>query len=226
VVNGGVAPAPFLSMTQFFGSGGLCSTVGDLARWQRLLAGGKVVSAHSYELMTTPDTLNDGSRLTYGFGLSPGELDGHAVVSHGGGLPGFTTVGMFFPAETLSVVVFTNAGAGPGPLGVNIARIALGLPLPATNATATQLSASDRDLIIGVYEFERSNGGSLVMHVALENGQLTAQTEGAGREKVALIHTDDLIFGAASDPSLRLVFGRHGAVTLMERGVVLKGRKR
>ena len=224
VANGGVAPAPFLSMSQFFSSGALCSTVGDLVRWQRALAGGKVVSAQSYELMTTPDTLNDGSRLTYGFGLGPGELKGHAGVAHGGGLAGFTTFGIFFPADTLNVVVFSNASSGPDPLALNIARTALGIPPPGTASVG--LSAADRDLLVGVYELARPHGSNLVVHVAIENGQLMARPEGADQEEFALIPLGDLEFSAGFDSSLRIAFDRKGAVTLFESGVVMKGKKR
>src|SRR5207244_1697899 len=80
--------AEYLSMTHPFAAGALCSTVGDLVRWQRALAGGRFVTPASYALMTTPDTLNDGKRLTYGFGLFPGEFMGHKTIVHGGGIPG------------------------------------------------------------------------------------------------------------------------------------------
>ena len=59
-------------MTHPFAAGALCSTVGDLVKWQRALMGGSVVNAQSYALMTTPDTLNNGRPINYGFGLVPG----------------------------------------------------------------------------------------------------------------------------------------------------------
>src|SRR5205085_682898 len=84
-----------------------------------------VVSAHSYALMTTPDTLNDGSKMTYGFGLVANRIEGHRVITHGGGINGFTTAQMYLPDDSLSVIAFTNTdAAGPDFTAMNIARAA------------------------------------------------------------------------------------------------------
>jgi CubicO group peptidase (beta-lactamase class C family) len=123
----GVVPHEYLSQTQPFAAGSLCSTVGDFVKWQRDLASGKVVSPESFTQMTTPGTLNNGEHIRYGFGLFPGEMLGHKNFSHSGGIPGFTTMAYDFPDDTLNVVVFSNYdGASPAFLAGNIARIAYG----------------------------------------------------------------------------------------------------
>ena len=125
----GVKPATYLSLTQPFAAGALCSTVGDLVMWERALTSGKVVSPESFALMSTAATLNDGKKINYGFGLVPGEMSGHAFISHSGGIPGFATMEYYFPADTLAVVVFTNYdSASPNVLAGNIARVVYGLP--------------------------------------------------------------------------------------------------
>jgi CubicO group peptidase (beta-lactamase class C family) len=133
--NTDLVAAQYLSMTHPFSAGALCSTVRDLLVWQRALHGGQVVSAASYRLMTTPDTLANGKPLTYGFGLGTGTLGDHRMIAHGGGINGFTTMQMYFPAETLSVIVFTNTDRrGPDAAATNMARAVLGLPLVARGA--------------------------------------------------------------------------------------------
>ncbi len=121
-----------IDMTQPFAAGALCSSVDDLLRWQEALAGGEVVSADSYERMTSPGTLNDGSALEYGYGLSLGDLEGHRRVAHGGGINGFTTMLARYPDDELAIVVLTNT---PGPTARQIeqrlAHQTLGLPAPA-----------------------------------------------------------------------------------------------
>jgi hypothetical protein len=78
-------------------------------------------------LMSTAATLNNGQQIRYGFGLVPGEMLGHKDFSHSGGIPGYTTMAYYFPADTLNVVVFSNYdGASPAFLAGNIARIAYG----------------------------------------------------------------------------------------------------
>lgn len=128
--GGTFAPADYLSMTQPFAAGALCSSVSDYLVWQRALHGGRIVSAKSYALMTTPDTLNDGKRLTYGFGLAVADLGGHHVITHGGGINGYTTAQLYVPGDSLSVIAFTNTdGSSPDFTAANIARAVLGLPL-------------------------------------------------------------------------------------------------
>jgi D-alanyl-D-alanine carboxypeptidase len=134
----GVKPTRFLDMSHPHAAGALCSTVRDLVTWQRELAGGRVVDAESYALMTTPDTLINGTRLTYGFGFDVGALGTHPEISHGGALDGFVAMANYYPADGLNVVVLTNADRGPdakflGPtlklLAGNIARAVFSMPL-------------------------------------------------------------------------------------------------
>ena len=118
-----------IDMTHPFAAGALCSNVLDLLRWQQGLEHGEVVSTASYELMTTPAPLNDGTELDYGYGLGIDTLDNHRRIAHGGGINGFVTMAARYPDDDLSVIVLTNT---PGPtasdLEKRIAQAALGLP--------------------------------------------------------------------------------------------------
>lgn len=127
-----LVPTEYLSMTQPFSAGALCSSVEDYLVWQRALNTGRVVSARSYSLMTTPDTLANGKPLTYGFGLVIADIGGHRAITHGGGINGYTTSQMYLPADSLSVIMFTNTDSrAPDFTAMNIARAVLGLPLLA-----------------------------------------------------------------------------------------------
>lgn len=126
----GLVNASFLSMTQPFSAGSLCATVVDLVRWQRALAGGRVVSPASYAAMTTPGALADGSPMRYGFGLSTQVIDDQRMILHGGGINGFASIMIRLPVAGLDIVVLTNtASRSADALGKQIARAALGLPL-------------------------------------------------------------------------------------------------
>lgn len=131
--------APYLDMSQPYAAGALCSSVGDLARWNRLLATGKVVSPASYAQMTTPE--GTAGLNHYGFGLVRGALGSHIVIEHGGGIHGFITSNAYFPNDSLSITVLTNAlPSDPDALLDNIARAVFGLSLlqPAHPANASQ----------------------------------------------------------------------------------------
>lgn len=229
-----LVPATYLSMTHPFSAGALCSTVRDYVVWQRALHGGRVVSARSYEQMTTPDTLNSGARLTYGFGLSAGQLGTHRMISHGGGINGFTTAQMYFPSDSLSVVVFTNTdGVSPDQAAMNIARAALGMPLVAA-APRTQplvpLDTRERDRLVGTYDLATPTGGKLPVRVFLDGQVLTTQAEGPGQGAIPLLHYGNNVFGASFDPSLRLTFvSENGVVVrlrLAQGGAILEGPRR
>jgi hypothetical protein len=205
--------------------------VRDLVVWQRALAGGRVVNAHSYALMTTADTLNNGSRLTYGFGLVPGRLGTHRSIGHGGSVNGFTTSSAYFPDDSVNVAVFTNSDGGPDALAQNTSRAVFGMPLVAAPRplVAVPLPDADRDRVAGVYDVE-SPGGKLALRVMVEDGKLMAQAEGQGQNKFPLVYTGNLQFGAAFDPSLVLTFlSENGKITelrLQQGGGTLEGTRR
>jgi D-alanyl-D-alanine carboxypeptidase len=230
--GGTVKPAEFLSMTHPFSAGALCSTVRDLVIWQRALVGGRVVNAKSYALMTTADTLNNGKRLNYGFGLVPGMLGTHKSVGHGGGVNGFTTSSIFFPDDTVNVVVFSNSDRGPDPLALNIARAVFGMPLAAAPKplVAVPLPDADRDRLPGIYDLVAPGGEKFVIHIMVENGQMMMQAEGQGQGKFPLVYLGNMQFGARIDPSMRVTFiSENGAITrmrLQQGGGTLEGARR
>jgi CubicO group peptidase (beta-lactamase class C family) len=106
---GGFVNAAYISMSQPYAAGSLCSTVGDLAQWTVALSSGKIVSAESYKQMTTPVTLNNGVVRNYGFGLNVGKLEDHREISHNGGINGFVSELHYFPDDSVIVVVLTNS---------------------------------------------------------------------------------------------------------------------
>lgn len=126
MIDGELANDALIGMSQPGAAGALLSTAKDLVRWQQALVSGKVVSADSYEMMTTPFMLNDGSETKYGFGLGLGIMDGHPVVQHGGGIFGFNSMLAYYPEKMLSVAVISNSeGYSAGDLAARIARAVL-----------------------------------------------------------------------------------------------------
>ena len=127
IQNGAVINAPYFGFSQAFSAGAICSTVGDMARWNQALHTGRVVSAAAYQLMTTPEGAAIKNR--YGFGLIIDTIGGHTLVQHGGSIPGFATSNAWVTGEQLSVTVLSNNLRGnPGQLSRQILRAALGLP--------------------------------------------------------------------------------------------------
>jgi CubicO group peptidase (beta-lactamase class C family) len=129
VLAGRIVPALPIDMSTPFAAGGICSSVVDLVRWGYALRTGRVVPAALYTEMVTPATLADGKRVPYGFGLAIVQLDGRLRLGHGGGIHGFVSHIVTFPADDLTVVVLVNTEGLAAQVGARaVARIALDLP--------------------------------------------------------------------------------------------------
>lgn len=113
-------------------SGAFFSTLQDIAKWDALLYSDGVLSDASKRQMWLPVRLNDGTTYPYGFGWHAETRNGHRVVWHGGGLPGFASYFGRFVDDHLSVIVFANGD------DVDLVAVAHGvenLYLSATPAT-------------------------------------------------------------------------------------------
>ena len=127
--------APYLNHLWPYAAGSLCSTVGDLVKWNEVLHGGEILSAASYREMTTPRPLVDGTPIRYAMGLGVGERAGHRMIAHGGGINGFLSQLSWYPDDSLTVVVLQNSTGplGAGDLADELAGIVFG-PAPAQQA--------------------------------------------------------------------------------------------
>ena len=207
----------YLAMSQPYAAGALCSTVGDLVRWNQALHGGKVVSAASYAAMTTP--AGAALKRGYGFGLARDSIAGRPAIVHGGGIHGFNAANAWVPSARLSVTVLSNASsANSGELLGRVARAALGAPLADAPKTVP-LGAAERTRYVGVYALALPDGVRDFTVAAAGDG-LTGQL--AGQPAARMIHFGDHTFGADFDASVRLIFTVEGAratkMTLVQRG--------
>jgi len=164
--SGFVNAAP-LSMTQPYAAGSLCSTVNDLAAWTIALSSGKVVSAESYKRMTTPETLNNGKPLTYGYGLGTGTLGGHRQISHNGGINGFISELHHYPDDSVITVVLTNV---EGMVAPQLERLVARRTLGIKDLPAVAIEASALERLAGEYTMGRGK-----VKVSVEKGRLTMQ---------------------------------------------------
>lgn len=127
VEAGVVVNAAPLSMNPPGAAGAMCSTTRDLVHWNDALVNGRVVSDASYERMVTPTRLSTDSIVDYGYGLAPGELEGHRVIGHSGGINGFSAYMAYYPDDDLTIVVLANGPTATGRVQSDIARYVLGL---------------------------------------------------------------------------------------------------
>jgi CubicO group peptidase (beta-lactamase class C family) len=218
------------------GNGGICTTAGDLARWNRALHGGRVLSGASYRAMTTP---RGAAAIAgnYGLGLyvrpEPWEKK---VILHGGTTAGYSAANLWYPADSISVTVLYN-GVPQVPVNVAavIAQLAHGLTpaprrvvaqtpaapaAPPVTIESTPNAAAPAGAARFVGEYEAVPG--VVFAVTLENGILfNTPPARLGSPKQYLVHESGTSFHPGGNESMMLTFvvGPNGEVT----GFVARG---
>ena len=149
-VGNGLVNAQYLDMSQPYAAGSLYSTVEDLARWDRALVEGKLISKESYAKMYTP------AKNHYAYGWMVTTVKGRKEIEHGGGINGFVTEILRYPDQKLCVVVLCNVlPMNPGRVARELAAIALGEPyeMPKTRKVA-KVDPKIYDSYAGRYELE------------------------------------------------------------------------
>jgi CubicO group peptidase (beta-lactamase class C family) len=91
-------------------SGTFISTAEDLARWNSLLHGGKLLADSTYQLMITKKEHAVRQHtvfgtLDYGYGITLGNKE---QIGTTGIVPGFISMNFYFPADKMSVIVLEN----------------------------------------------------------------------------------------------------------------------
>ena len=188
---GGLRRKSYLDHTWPYAAGSLCSTAPDLVRWNQALHGGEVLSPESYQALTTPAPLEDGTPTRYAMGLGVNGTGSHRVIAHGGGINGFLSDARYYPEEELIIVVLQNSTGpqGPGALGAALAEHVLG-PRPELEATPF---AGDLNELVGSYS-GRARGRDLTVEVTVEGDDLVFTPDGSPNE-IRPVHLEGLKWG-------------------------------
>jgi len=187
----GLRRKAYLDHTWPYAAGSLCSTVGDLVRWNQKLHHGGVLPATSYRKLVTPEPLVDGTPIRYAMGLVVDDTGGRRVITHGGGINGFLSDGRYYPDADLTVIVLQNTAGprGPATLSQALADLVLGpAPAPATTPYTGEL-----DELVGDYAGP-ARGQPLTLHVSRDGDQLVFTAEGA-RQGLRPAHWEGMTWG-------------------------------
>ncbi len=166
------------SYPRFGGSGGLMTTLNDLARYQHDMARGhRVWTDDVRRIMLEPGKLADGSpvihpadHLGYAGGLLVGERNGQQVIQHSGSAEAFKAFHAYLPEHGLGAAVLCNRADW------NAGRIidqALDATLPAG------FSAAARPPLAGLY---RSDELQADYRVSMQDGKLRLDVQSRMRD--------------------------------------------
>lgn len=164
----GIEHDGYISMTIPFSAGALYSTTTDLVKWEQGLFGGKVLKPESLAKMTTP------FKSGYGCGIFIRTVDGHKLITHGGGIEGFNTSLNYYPDDKLTVIVLGNlTGGAPDMISSNLGKVALGqqVVLPSERK-AIDVSPAVLSEYVGTY---RMTDAPIDNIIAIKDGHLTTK---------------------------------------------------
>lgn len=154
-----LVPATWLEYAA--GDGSIVSTPADMAAYARMLlnrgkgpAGARILSEESFALLTQR-AVASGDASWYGYGMGTSERDGRTIVSHSGGMVGYSSMLMMDPAAGVGAVVLLNGPGDPGGVAafaLEVARAALaGDPLPAVPPPDDPLDVEKASDYAGTY---------------------------------------------------------------------------
>lgn len=187
-----------------YAAGSLCASAIDLVAWNEALhQKGQILGQEAYREFITPGKLKDGTTLGYAKGIAVYNRLGRRSLHHGGGIPGFLSENLYFPDDSLSVVVLYNT-AGPGSpdeAAEAIAEAVLGKAPDLSKPTE-----GDLNRFAGTYQ-GRGRGRSTELTIGVDSGKLTAKANFLGDSAKTLTYVGDNTF---TQGYARLIFSSEG----------------
>jgi CubicO group peptidase (beta-lactamase class C family) len=196
--QGAILNAGFVHMSLPYSAGALYSTVGDMFIWDRALYTEKVLSKASLEKMFTP-FLDD-----YAYGWFVKEVKGRKLISHGGGIDGFTSVIQRWVDDDECIVVFSNNDAiSTGKIAMDLKAILSGDPydIPVIK-TPIEMDVNIFADYAGVYKI----GNNDYRAITIEDDKLYSQRTNRPLSRIYPEAEDKFYFG--HDHTVTLVFVR------------------
>jgi hypothetical protein len=205
--------------------------VRELVRWDENFYDGRVGGLDVVRQLETPGRLNDGTTLTYAWGLTVGSYRGLPMVEHSGSLGGYRAHLIRFRAEHFSVATLCNlSSVNTGTLVRRVADAYLGerltrpVPPPAPGAGAQAQQAPGQTYTPGdlaAFAGRYDSGELETYRLSLDGERLTLR-RGVQRQLLTLQAGPKDEF-SVPDSTLRFRRDTNGAVTGL---VVDAGRTR
>ncbi len=203
-----VKQVPFRNIDQIGPAGSINSSVNQMANWVRMqMNKGKfgekqIISENSLRETQTPQIVSgttmrwdEVSYSMYAMGWGVVMYRGHVMLTHGGGIDGFTAHVSLLPRDKLGVVILTNRG---------------GTPLPGL------LAYNIYDRLLGMSEVPWNQRAKDDVARSKENAEKAAKENNANRK------TDTRPSHTLKDYAGRFMHPGYGVVTIEENGDALK----
>nr|WP_314858981.1 serine hydrolase [uncultured Undibacterium sp.] len=216
--TGEFEPSMKISMTQPYAAGSLTSTVDDLAKWDAAVSAGKLLKAEHWKRAFTSYKLKNGQDTNYGYGWGIGQFESQTMISHGGGIPGFSTFALSLPKDKVYVAVLTNADGGlaqPEMVAMRLAASAIGKPIPEFKAVA--VDGKTLDQYVGVYRIDENN-----RRIVMREGDKLVMTRTNGPRTVMQAYSQNGFF-KDNNSLLRVEFNKNAKGEVSDAVVYQQG---
>ena len=190
--------APIVDSSVSFSAGSIYSTTGDLYRWHQALLKNVILTSAQQEKAYTP------VKHHYGYGWDIDSLYGKRVVSHGGGIHGFTSNFSRIPADDVCVIMLCNTSSPALQIITkDIYAILYNQPykIPQERKAIT-VSEEKLKQYIGEYTINEK----LQLSIALNGGQLVATPT---NQSSAVLYAEKEDYFFVKSPEVQLLFTRN-----------------
>ena len=202
------------------GAGGLYTSVRDLLRWDENFYRPTVGSEALIRQVQTPGRLNNGSALTYAWGLQIGSYRGKPIVEHTGSLGGYRAHLMRFPDEHLSIAALCNLGSiVPSGLARQVADavVGTGFTRPSEPAASGDAEGSGRR-VVAAPVIEPRSGGKANYAGTFYSDELDATFTVTLKGDTVMLQRDSDLEASALEPAADGAFRWSGMTVRFEHG--------
>ncbi len=205
-VEGGYREEVFLDDS--YGSGGIYSTVGDLARWLSNYGTAELGGQAVLRQMRQRGVLANGDTLRYGLGLFVDTYRGQERIQHSGAVAGYRTFVAYYPEIDAAVVTLGNdSGFNPIRTANDIARAFFPdafTPPSAAASVAEEEAAYDPatfdsstfDAFVGRYENPDRPG--YTMRIGRDGERYTLQLAGQAEWEITPVGPSSFLYAGSS----------------------------
>jgi CubicO group peptidase (beta-lactamase class C family) len=177
--------AGYVSPSNLWSSGGIVSTVQDLALWEHALASHTILKKATLQEMLEPARLSNGQEVKYGLGNELEDQQGHHVAGHAGEVFGFSSAFARYVDDALCVIVLCNLGDAPAEVfAERIAAIYLGLPITSyeNNKGIEDKEPKITEMVRRILDAAREGKVDQALFTAPAQRELVPTIRRAGRE--------------------------------------------
>lgn len=181
-----------------FSAGAIYSTTEDLYRWHQALQKNSILTTAQQEKAYTPVKNN------YGYGWAIDSLYGKRLVTHGGGIHGFTSDFLRIPSDDICIVLLSNTSSPAlHNISRNIVAVLYSKPyeIPQERKAIT-LPEEKLKQYIGEYTINEK----LQLSITLKGGELVASPTG---QPTAVLHAEKEDHFFVKEPEVQLHFTRN-----------------